>query len=40
MNIIEDPEEDGFLPFAIAAALNICVDYSKILLDWRIHSQN
>ncbi|KAH6842663.1 hypothetical protein B0I37DRAFT_399282 [Chaetomium sp. MPI-CAGE-AT-0009] len=27
MNIIEDPQEDGFLPFAIAAALNICVDY-------------
>jgi hypothetical protein len=29
MDIIKDPKEDGFLPFAIAAALNICVDYSK-----------
>jgi hypothetical protein len=28
---MEDPEQDRLLPFAIAAALNVCVDYSRLL---------
>jgi hypothetical protein len=31
MRTMEDPEQDTLLPFAIAAALNVCVDYSKLL---------
>ncbi|KAL2162317.1 hypothetical protein VTH06DRAFT_7230 [Thermothelomyces fergusii] len=28
IHIIEDPSEDDFLPFATAAALNLCLDYT------------
>lgn len=29
--VMEDPSQDALLPFAIAAALNVCVDYSEFV---------
>jgi hypothetical protein len=30
MDIMKDTEQNALLPFAIAAALNACVDYSEL----------